>query len=91
MKILMLNGWKHAPENWKYFLFKPIGFRASRSWRRNETRPGKIVQIDAPCLDCGSPIKVEMKDGVVQNAEPEGIMGYVSVPFRDWRNDLPYA
>ena len=32
-----------------------------------------------------------MKDGAVQNAEPEGIMGYVSVPFRDWFNDLPYA
>lgn len=44
-----------------------------------------------PCLDCGTPIRVEMKDGVVQKAEPEGLMGYVSVPFRDWFNDLPYA
>jgi hypothetical protein len=49
------------------------------------------VQINAPCLDCGSPIRVEMKDGVIQKAEPEGLMGYVSVPFRDWFNDLPYA
>jgi hypothetical protein len=32
-----------------------------------------------------------MKDGVVRNVEPEGIMGYVSVPFRDWFNALPYA
>jgi hypothetical protein len=47
--------------------------------------------IDAPCLDCGSPIRVEMKDGTVLNAEPEGIMGYTSVPFKDWFNDLPYA
>jgi len=53
--------------------------------------PGKTVRIDAPCLDCGSPIRVEMKDGVIQDADPEGIMGYVSVPFRDWFNDLPYA
>jgi len=53
--------------------------------------PGKTVQIDAPCLDCGSPVRVEMKDGTVQKTEPEGIMGYTSVPFRDWFNDLPYA
>jgi hypothetical protein len=33
----------------------------------------------------------EMKDGKVLNADPEGIMGYTSVPFRDWFNDLPYA
>jgi len=53
--------------------------------------PGKTIQVDAPCLDCGSPIRVKMKDGVVQNAEPEGIMGYTSVPFRDWFKDLPYS
>jgi hypothetical protein len=50
-----------------------------------------LVQIDAPCLDCGKPVHVEMKDGAILKAEPEGIMGYVSVPFRDWFNDLPYA
>jgi len=32
-----------------------------------------------------------MKDGVVQKADPEGIVGYTCVPFRDWFNDLPYA
>ncbi len=53
--------------------------------------PGKTVQIDAACLDCGSPIKVEMKDGVIQNTEPEGLMGYTPVPLREWFNDLPYA
>ena len=47
--------------------------------------------IDGICLDCGSPIRVEMKDGTVLNAEPEGIMGYTSVPFKNWFNDLPYA
>ena len=53
--------------------------------------PAKTVQIDAACLDCGSPIKVEMKDGVIQNTEPEGLMGYTPVPLREWFNDLPYA
>ena len=32
-----------------------------------------------------------MKDGKILNAEPESIMGYTSVPFRDWFKDLPYA
>jgi len=53
--------------------------------------PGKTVQIDTPCLDCGSPITVKMKDGIIQDTEPEGIMGYTSVPVREWFNDLPYA
>ncbi|RJQ83282.1 MAG: hypothetical protein C4519_06895 [Desulfobacteraceae bacterium] len=53
--------------------------------------PGQTVQIDAPCLDCGSPIIVEMKDGSIQKAEPQGIVAYTSVPFRDWFNNLPYS
>ena len=32
-----------------------------------------------------------MKDGVIQDTDPEGLMGYTSVPVRDWFNDLPYA
>jgi len=36
-------------------------------------------------------MKVVMKDGVIQEKEPEGLMGYTSVPFRDWFNDLPYS
>jgi hypothetical protein len=50
-----------------------------------------MVQIDAPCLDCGSPIRVVMKDGSTQKTEPQGIMGYTSVPFRDWFSNLPYS
>jgi hypothetical protein len=32
-----------------------------------------------------------MKDGSIRKAEPERIVGYTSVPFRDWFNNLPYA
>jgi hypothetical protein len=53
--------------------------------------PGKLVRIDAPCLDCGSPVQVEMRDGVVSKTNPEGIMGYVTVPFSKWMQRLPYA
>ena len=51
----------------------------------------ETVQLDAPCLDCGFQMRVEMKDGVIQKTEPEGLFGYTSVPFKDWFNDLPYS
>jgi hypothetical protein len=34
---------------------------------------------------------VEIKDGVVQHADPEGLMGYVAVPFWNWFADIPFA
>ncbi len=51
---------------------------------------GKTVQIDTPCLDCGLPIRVEMKDGLIKSSEPKGLVGYTSVPVRDWSKDWPY-
>ncbi len=53
--------------------------------------PGKTVRVDFPCLDCGLPNQVEMRDGVVLKAEPEGIVGYVAVPFVKWGGRLPHA
>ncbi len=53
--------------------------------------PGKIVRVDAPCLDCGAPLGVEMKNGKIIKSEPEEMVGYISVPMKDWFNDLPYA
>jgi Alkylmercury lyase len=53
--------------------------------------PGKLVQINAPCLDCGSPVQVEIRDGDIVKTEPKGIMGYVAVPFSKWMNQLPHA
>jgi len=32
-----------------------------------------------------------MMDGDILNSDPDGIVGYVSVPFKDWFNDLPFA
>jgi hypothetical protein len=52
---------------------------------------GKVVQINAPCLDCGAPLQVEMQDGVVLRTNPQGIMAYVAVPFSKWLQRLPYA
>ena len=52
--------------------------------------PRETVQIDAPCLDCREPIQVKMKDGVVQSA-PKELVGYTSVPLREWSTDFPFA
>jgi hypothetical protein len=32
-----------------------------------------------------------MRDGEIINAKPEGIVGYVAVPFARWFEDIPYA
>jgi hypothetical protein len=34
---------------------------------------------------------VKIRDGVVEHTEPEGLMGYVVVPFWKWFTDIPYA
>jgi hypothetical protein len=36
-------------------------------------------------------MRVEMRDGVLLLVEPEGIAGYVSVPFWKWFEDIPYS
>jgi hypothetical protein len=42
-------------------------------------------------LDCGESIVVEIRDGVVLNSDPQGLMGYVAVPFKKWFEDIPFA
>ena len=39
------------------------------------------MRVDAPCLDCGEPIVVEMKDEEVLSVQPEGIVGYAYSQF----------
>ncbi len=43
--------------------------------------PGKTVRVDAPCLDCGEPIAIEMRDDQLLSAQPEGIVGYAYRQF----------
>ena len=40
--------------------------------------PGKQVRIDAPCLCCGDPITVEMRDEDITIIEPATAVGYTS-------------
>ncbi len=53
--------------------------------------PGKAVQIDSPCLDCGEPLRVVVKDGMLRSREPEGIVSYVDVPLGRWAKDWPFT
>ena len=40
--------------------------------------PGKTVRIEAPCLDCGEPMVVEMRDEEILLVEPDTLVGYTS-------------
>ncbi len=39
------------------------------------------MRVDAPCLDCGEPISVEMRDEELLSAQPESMVGYVDTEF----------
>ncbi|MDZ4346439.1 MAG: hypothetical protein U1E51_28840 [Candidatus Binatia bacterium] len=43
--------------------------------------PGKTVRMDAPCLDCGEPMAIEMRDEEVLTVEPESIVGNSITPI----------
>ena len=53
--------------------------------------PGKTVTVNAPCLDCGEPLSVELLDGVITQADPNDIVFYVDLPIKKWYGDLPFA
>ena len=39
------------------------------------------MRVDAPCLDCGEPIAIEMRDDQLLSAQPDGIVGYAYRQF----------
>lgn len=53
--------------------------------------PGKRVTVSAPCLDCGEPIRIEIVDGEIKDADPGGIHFYVDLPIKKWFGNLPFA
>ena len=42
--------------------------------------PGYTIRIDAPCLDCGEAMVVEMTDAGFSTVEPTTMIGYTSAP-----------
>jgi hypothetical protein len=53
--------------------------------------PGKSVTVNAPCLDCGEPLSFDVRDGVIERAEPSAIAFYVDLPVKKWYENLPFA
>jgi hypothetical protein len=51
---------------------------------------GKTVRIDAPCLDCGDPVTVEMRDGRIVRIDPPGIVGHLNYGFGPSRGRPPF-
>ena len=53
--------------------------------------PRRVVHIDAPCLDCHSAVHLEMRDGQILRAQPDGIVGHLNRPWRLAPEDLPFT
>jgi Alkylmercury lyase len=67
--------------------FAQCGFEAtSVTW----LFPGAVVRIDAPCLDCGEPVRVEMRDGRLLSVDPPGIVGHLNFGFGPSRGRPPF-
>jgi Alkylmercury lyase len=67
--------------------FAQCGFEAtSATW----LFPGATVRVDAPCLDCGEAIRVEMRDGRLVAIDPPGVVGHLNYGFGPSRGRPPY-
>lgn len=52
--------------------------------------PGKLVRVAAPCLDCGEPIAVELRDSQMLSVEPKTIVGYAYSAIGGSAADRPF-
>jgi len=67
--------------------FAQCGFEAtSVTW----LFPGETVRVQAPCLDCGEPIVIEMRDGRLVTVEPASIVGHLNWGFGPSRGKPPF-
>jgi hypothetical protein len=67
--------------------FAQCGFEAtSVTW----LFPGETVRIDAPCLDCGHPVTVEMRDGRLTWVDPPTVVGHLNYGFGPSRGRPPF-
>ena len=58
--------------------FAQCGFEAtSVTW----LFPGTTVRVEAPCLDCGDPMVLEMRDGELVTVDPPGMVGHLNYGF----------
>ena len=53
--------------------------------------PGRQVEIDSLCLDCGDPIALTMRDGQLLSISPGTTVAHINVPVARWRGQYPLA
>jgi hypothetical protein len=67
--------------------FAQCGFEAtSVTWLFH----GETVRVQAPCLDCGEPVVVEMHDGRLVRVDPPSVVGHLNWGFGPSRGRPPY-
>lgn len=67
--------------------FAQCGFEAtSVTW----LFPGQTVRVEAPCLDCGEPVAIEMRDGRLLMREPASLVGHLNWGFGPSRGKAPF-
>ena len=49
--------------------------------------PGKDIRIDCPCLDCGEPMSIHMRDGNLLAVDPPTVVGHANLPAWRWREN----
>jgi hypothetical protein len=50
--------------------------------------PGRLVEIDAACLDCGERVRISMRDGGLVAVDPDGAVGHFNTRLTDWYADI---
>ena len=67
--------------------FAQCGFEAtSVTW----LYPGETVRVEAPCLDCGDRLAIEMRDGAFVTIDPPGMVGHLNWGFGPSRGRPPF-
>ena len=51
---------------------------------------GKTIRVEAPCLDCGEPMVVEMRDEEILLVEPDTMVGYTSAEVGGEASTRPF-
>lgn len=52
--------------------------------------PGQLIRVDAPCLDCGEPLRIEMRDETIQSVDPPTMVGYTRSPVGGSAETRPF-
>jgi hypothetical protein len=67
--------------------FAQCGFEAtSVTW----LFPGTTVRVEAPCLDCGDAMVLEMRDGALLTVDPPEMVGHLNWGFGPSRGWPPF-